>query len=377
MYKLLHTGRVFVLFLCLIFVICSCQTTERNFSIPSIEADVTSNNELKLSEYFENFRMLQLPTDTIMGVIEKIKYENNRIYISDRQTMFIFSDEGELLSCFQKKGVGPGEYRRISDFKVDGENIIVLDRDQQRLLTFNYAGECISTRNLGQYVQSVSPTVDYSFFLYFGTAYSHKLQRVSNGQEDSLYLVTDMNQAKYLFAFSWYNFCRYQNLIYFFEPYNDIVYESIGGSSITPSFRVDFMGKNIPAAFFEEQYHDIMEFSQKVEAYAFGVFNFAAYDRFLMFVCRYLNNMKLTVFDRKDTVSKTFATIKDDVYFNGSTIPVSEFVFHANKHIFVPIDAFKVVEWRQEHPSSEQYKGIVSDVKEDDNPILLIFDFKQ
>ena len=40
--------------------------------------------------------MLKLPTDTLMGKIENIKCENNKIYISDGLTLFAFSEEGEL-----------------------------------------------------------------------------------------------------------------------------------------------------------------------------------------------------------------------------------------------------------------------------------------
>ena len=72
-------------------------------------------------------------------------------------------------------------------------------------------------------------------------------------------------------------------------------------------------------------------------------------------------------------------TIKDDVYFKGLTIPISQFIYHANKDgsIVVPLEAYSVVEWRNTYTPSEPFGSIINTTKEDDNPLLLIFDFKQ
>ncbi len=369
----------FLFFNLLIFVICGCQPTERNLSIPIIEVDATSNAELKLSEYFEDFRMLKLPTDTVMGVIQKIKYENNRIYISDRQTLFIFSEDGDLLSYFQKRGRGPGEYSGITDFMVDGETITVLDRNQQRLLTYDHSGKSISTRNLGYFGLAISPAVDNSFFLYLGNSTSHKLRRIRNEQEDFVSLAVDENLAKFLLVFAAQNFQKYQASIYFTEPINDTIYKSINGGEIKPSFYIDFKGKNIPASFLKRPFEDVQAFSSELRKtpYAYGVYNFAVFDQFIMFGSRYLQNTNLTVFDYKNKISNTFAAIKDDVYFNGLAIPVSEFGYHASNRIFVPLDAFAVSEWKKAYPPAEQFKEMVHATKEGDNPLLLIFNFKQ
>lgn len=380
MHKLFYNQQGFLLLFCWIFVAISCLPTEQKLSISAIEADVTSNAELKLSEYFENFRMLKLPTDTVMGEIEKIKYENNRIYISDGQTLFVFSDDGELLSCFRKRGQGPDEYSGIGDFMIDDETITVLDINQQKMLTYDHSGNSISIRNLEYHAQAISSMVDNSFFLYSGFDISHKLHRIRNGEEDSTYLSVDENQAKYLFIFAHHNFYQYQKSIYFFQPMNDTIYKSVDGGGINPSFYVDFKGKNIPASFFEREYQDIKEFFDELykTSYAYGVYSFVMYDRFVMFGSFYRKDKKMTVYDRKNKFSNTFATIKDDICFNGLTIPISKFIYHANqnKHIIVPLDAFSVVEWRKIYPPSEQFEEMVNATKEEDNPLLLIFDFK-
>ena len=89
------------------------------------------------------------------------------------------------------------------------------------------------------------------------------------------------------------------------------------------------------------------------------------------------SNKKLTLIDRKDRISHTFSNVNADIYFNGLTIPLSDFTYHMDKQIFVPIDAYKIVEWRNEYPPTEQFMEMVNATIEDDNPVFLIFDFKQ
>ena len=372
---------VFLLLLCCSIVLNSCQSNERQLSLSTIEVDAASNDELKLSEYFENFRMLKLPTDSVMGEIRKIQYANSRIYISDGETMFVFSDDGQLLSCFNRKGQGPGEYLGIMDFVVNGETITVLS--SRKLLTYNHSGENISTLNLEFGVASVSPTVENAYFLYCGNiAYDdknrHKLHLMRDGQESERFLPMDEHRAKYLFLFGTHNFYRHQDFVYFFETFNDTVYVS-NDNKIEPSFYIDYKGKNIPASFFEKNYSDIAVFFGEYHKtpYAYGTSKFILYNRFLMFGSFYQKNMKLTVYDREKLISQTFATVEDDVYFNGLTIPVSEFNYHSDKHIFVPVNAFDVIEWGKEYPMDNRFKELVDVTKEEDNPLLLIFDFKQ
>ena len=56
------------LLVCWVFITFGCLPEEQRLtSVPAIEVDIASDTELKLSEYFENFRMLKLPTDTLMA----------------------------------------------------------------------------------------------------------------------------------------------------------------------------------------------------------------------------------------------------------------------------------------------------------------------
>ena len=73
-YIFFHNQQRVWLLVCWIFIAFGCHPKgQRLASIPAIEVDIASDAELKLSEYFEIFRMLKLPTDTLMGEIRNVK----------------------------------------------------------------------------------------------------------------------------------------------------------------------------------------------------------------------------------------------------------------------------------------------------------------
>ena len=51
---------------------------------------------------------------------------------------------------------------------IDGEDIIILDRNQQKTITYDHLGNNISTFHLEYYAQAISPIVNNTFFLYNG-----------------------------------------------------------------------------------------------------------------------------------------------------------------------------------------------------------------
>ena len=364
------------------FLIFSCSQQDSDVSISTIEVDVTSNAKLKLSDFFENFKMVSLQSDSVMAEIKRIRFDNNRIYISDvMNTMFVFSDSGSLLSYFDHRGGGPREYIGITDFVVDGDTITVLCRTSKRLLKYNISGEFLSEQKLEYYALAISPTVNDYNFLYCGyenAGNNSKLHRVRSGLPDSSYLFFDRNEANYMHNRYKDNFFQNKETIYFFELFNNIVYNSVDGGEIKPAYRIDYKDKTIPEDFFKRKFNNVMEFSEEYNktSYAHGVYSFVEFDRFLMFGSSYLKKIKLSIFDRRESVSYTYSDIIDDVYLPGAVFPAL-LSYQADKHLFFKIDAYQVVEWRSMYFPAERFKEIVDATKEDDNPLLLVFDFKQ
>ena len=71
----------------------------------------------------KSFRCIQLETDTtvLIGSVIKVLYEDNRIYITDRngKNVFIFDGEGNFINKIYRYGQGPEEYTYVRDIFYD------------------------------------------------------------------------------------------------------------------------------------------------------------------------------------------------------------------------------------------------------------------
>ncbi|GHT22178.1 hypothetical protein FACS189430_03570 [Bacteroidia bacterium] len=346
--------------------------------------DITSNEEMRLSDYFDNFHMVKLSTDNdhLIGEIQKIQLTNHKIFISDGRSMFVFSETGDFLSGFNHVGNGPGEYQKITDFTIVGEDIVVLSRSQRKLLKYNSSGKCTSEKRLNYWAMKVSSSIDGAFMIYCGNEQGYenqfKLHLTKDSQTVEQFLPVNSVQAKYLHVSAPSNFFKYKNTVSFFEMFNDTVYTLVNGN-IERKYYIDYQGKNIPSSFFDNDYANIIDFFQAIHktSFAYGIDKFAENDKMIMFGSIYKKTNKISIVDVHNKTSHPFATIKDDIYFDSLIIPAEEFNYFADSSIIFPVDAPTIMEWRNKYQPAEKYTKAVNDTQEDDNPVLLIFDFKQ
>jgi hypothetical protein len=349
-----------------------------------IEVDAASDNEMKLSDFFKDFRIVRLETNdsVLLDEIQSIVQANDKIYVSDVRALYIFDKTGKFLSSINKKGQGPGEYTGISGFTVDGENIVIMSRTLKKIIVYRESGELVAEYKVDCYAQDISLLGEHNYVLYCGNDRADsrdKIHIINSGKEEKQFMPIDEGRAKYLHYVSPYNFSvGGGDKLRFFEPYNDTVY-TVTGDTIEPAFYIDFKGRNIPPSFFAIKHKDIRAFAESVmeHDYAAGVFRFAENENTKMFVSNYKwSNVKLTFFDMRNKTSQTFASIRDDVFFNSLIVPVNEFPYLAGENIIFPVNAITVTDWREKYQPAEQYKETLNAVDEDDNPVLFIFDLK-
>jgi hypothetical protein len=361
----------------------SAVRVEHPFTV--MEVDVTSNDEMRLSEVFKDFRVVRLETNdsVLLADIYYIAQANNRLYVTDRYAviLYVFDETGKFLSSIDRKGQGPGEYTGITQFTVDGENIVVMSRNQRKLIIYNESGEFISEHKVNCSALSISLLDDRDYALYCGNdraGSGDKIHIASPGKTEKQFVPIDESRSQYLHYISPYNFFRGKDAVRFFEPYNDTVY-TVTNDKIEPAFYIDFKGKNIPPSFFDMKHENIFTFSQSVmqHEYAAGVFRFAENEQTKMFITYYQwNKARLTLFDMPNKTSRTFSSVHDDVFFNSHIIPLNDFQYFAGENIIFPVSAATVAEWRENHKPGEKYKDIINAVDPDDNPALLIFNLK-
>jgi len=375
----------YLLFLLItLILISSCQPVSRQSAIEVIEVDAESSDEMKLSAFFTDFKVVRLETsdDVLIGEIGRIKQANNKIYVSDGNALYVFDQTGKCLSFINKRGQGPGEYSGVQDFTVDGENIVIWSNAARKILVYRESGEFVSEYRLKHWAHVMSPSVAHNYILYSGNQIgdgdNYKLHVINKeGETDVKFMPINEIKSKYLMILQEYNFAKYKDNLRFFEAYNDTIY-TITEDKIEPTFFVDFKGKNIPQSFFDRGYENVMKFIQSFmqQDYAFGVFYFTENEQTKMFCSYYQNKGKLTFFDVQSKTSQTFSSIQDDVFFNSLKLQIAEFHYFANENIIFPVDAATIVERRENYQVSEKYKNIIDTVKDEDNHVLFIFNLK-
>jgi hypothetical protein len=351
-----------------------------------IEVDVTASDEMKFSDYFENFRTVKLETSDsiLLGEINSIVLSNDKIYLTDiyANTLYIFDKTGKFLSSINKQGQGPGEYVYITQFVVDGENIVTKCGSLRKIIIYTEAGEFISEQSINCSPMDISLLGNHNYVLYSGNdraGSANKLRVVNFAKADKQFIPIDAVKSKYLHYRAPYNFFKKsKDTVRFFEPYNDTVY-SVTKDMIEPAFYIDFKGKNIPQSFFKTEHENIFTFSQSVmqHEYAAGVFRFAENEWSKMFISYYQwNKARLTLFDMRNNTSKTFSSVCDDIFFDSHSISLNDFQYFAGENIVFPVTGATVAEWKKKYRINEKYKDIINTVNEDDNQVLFIFDLK-
>ena len=140
----------------LIAFACSCSNRGKSngsinldfLSIPSVEFDyevlgfdslsLDVNNEKNESTY-------------MLSNIDKIVYKNEMLFISDWRhgKIVSFDRDGNGILSISKRGRGPQEYLKISDFDVDDEcRIIIMDGQSDCIYFYNQNGKFLNSQKL-------------------------------------------------------------------------------------------------------------------------------------------------------------------------------------------------------------------------------------
>lgn len=120
----------------------SCTNTTENKS--TIKVDINQRDDISLAKMFTKIELIPLETteESIIKSIGGVKYSNKQFYILDFSTssIFIFDDNGNYLSKIDNHGNGPYEYKNISDFIINKNQIELLDPINQSISKYTTNG---------------------------------------------------------------------------------------------------------------------------------------------------------------------------------------------------------------------------------------------
>jgi hypothetical protein len=168
------------------FFTISCSNKIHNKQAIEINVDeIISEKPLVFSEVFSDFRVIPLETNEycIINNLDNIKIVRDTIYIFDRnaKSVFIFSNNGRLISKISRIGRGPGEFNQPFDFDVDKNGILIFDNSTKKLNKYDLKGNFLSSMNFEYRFSSFVKADD--------NIYGYKSFPPGNGTEQDDYLL--------------------------------------------------------------------------------------------------------------------------------------------------------------------------------------------
>lgn len=356
------------LFFLSIIIFTSC-SKQRDVRSNDIFVSFKSDTEIKASSFIDDFKIIQLSTndDNLIFQISKIQYLNKKIYIHDLpgNCIYIFNDDGTFSNKLDRQGAGPGEYMQIFDFYIDEDNLLILDYTQQAILRYDEDLEFINKIYFKSHGSKLIAH-NNSFLIYnepSGKDPDYQFTLLSEkGDRLKEFLPRNSTNHKYIWAQA--NVFALNNDEKYFSPrYSDTIYSISTDSSITPEFIVDFEKHKFPADENINSY-DISdaEFPYLIKS------NFYIANKYLVFDYFWRNERYFCIHNKENNITNT-GIVDNDL--------ITDFRFFprwGNDNYLIEELGSQIL---MEHFGSLPQFSEFTNVSEDDNPFIIIYNLKE
>ena len=379
-----------ILIIALLLVYYSCGRNENN-DIKILKLPESGEDMLKISSFADTVVYIPLET-TEISLIDNIKslwMNDSVIIIQCRDKLLMFNINGKFIRQIGKKGLGPGEYKRLNSFVVVRDTVYISTGDEFLRYTFNNT-YCDEIRPGGFPLECSSTTVDQKLAIYNYTdgkvyVYNNRIPDtiiVEHGVETRLRYIYGVYVDK-LFSY----FQKTSSGLLFSNYLNDTVW-NITGDKKEPAFILDTKYKLLPWDKQAENYTmaNKLEYIEQAKNYYF--FNLVPVSSNMLIFQnpwiddKYFDNIyfhqAVYYVDAKTNDIKRFESIYDDIagkqaitwiyhtysdnYLVGEISPFSLLKVRGNKSIDSPSPA-----WINQTQT----------IKEDDNPIIILIKVKK
>jgi hypothetical protein len=222
-----------------LFVACSSNRNETSLSNQQICLELT--DDIQLSDSLEFiFIPLETSEQCLIGVVEQVEIQDDKIYVldSNQMALFVFDMEGKFLTQIGNRGAGPGEYitPMSFDFDLSANTIIVNDIEKKELLCFDLDDYRFKyTKDLPEHYSSFSILSNHSisFFSPSGVLKEQRKEDYYVLTCDSLlnlehtYFPADFKSG-YSYTLGGRNFYRVGNRAFVYHQQIPVIYEIAG-----------------------------------------------------------------------------------------------------------------------------------------------------
>ena len=165
--------------ICIITIICvcvniSCETVKKEDSIkdyPTIKLDLSNEPVFIKSDSLLGEKViipLETTDESIIGEINKLEIVHDTLYIldDDQDIIFLFDKTGKYITRIADIGRGPEEYLRIDDFHIDGDIIYVVAGGNQKVFCYDLQGKFLSSFSTEFSANRIATDSNYIYVYY-------------------------------------------------------------------------------------------------------------------------------------------------------------------------------------------------------------------
>lgn len=370
-----------------VLLLASCTHKEVQNALNRMETTIPSTQaSINLSEFASSVKCIPLAAqDSVaIGELLQVVVRDKFVYATDGTSLYKFSLAGDLVSVVSHKGSSPIEYVNVSDFQIDEDGSVwVLSRNNRALFNYLWDGSLCKKIQLDAWLEKFYIIGGSKMLLYAGNEKDdeHKCalylldvqtEKIVNG-----YLPINDDKSAYLHIKSANHFSFDGETGFFYQMFNDTVYELNKECVVSPKYLLSFAGKNIPNSFYEQKYANIMEFFQilRTKDYAYGTGLFVKKDNLSLYSFYYDRHAYWHI--AKDGEERVCNVLKDDVCLSGYEMNLDEisyFVQEGNQ-IAIPLYPYAIMEYAESKLDERQKEELLAKLKyagEDQNPVLMI-----
>ena len=346
----------------------SCSDVKENQKPGLYKIDVRLDDVLNLSAIASDVKFIRLSNDNLLRDVSKLlldKDENMYILDSNGDGVFKFDRTGKYVCQISRKGHGPGEYTKISDFDIFEDRMIVNDRYKQ--FFYHLDGTFISEQKeyFPRSVVWVNDTICESFGI-------QSLGVYIDGAE-TRFFKTEFTDNDLMVSHG-FHFTKNGNHIYWEDCYNDTIYTIRGGKPL-PYLYVDFGDLKLPS---DIPIDNTIVMNDKIKRYCFDVSRFKISDNFITFSFKHTNCFYVCIHNRQTSDSYVYKTIVNDV----NIAPTGFFPMYIKNEVLYFVspseDIFNYYTALKESPEKEHQQmasrileAVGGSIDEMDNPFIV------
>lgn len=378
--------KVIIVLLCALFMM-ACNSAKKPSNDMMVYNLNPSEEPLQETPIYKHVEIIKLETSpvSLISNINRIEMNDSIIFVSEFGKLYTFTREGKFVSQISRKGEGPEEYIVLSSFYIDNkkQQVTIIDNYKNVLINYDFYGKYLSTVS----VPAVSfQSCHYTVLTEDSQLLCHNMMDMNDTEAYSLFDIDKQKVKKYfayqpitvgdyMYPFSWHPMARAGKDIDIIMPLCDTIYTySTASSSFEPKYIIETPQKMIPKEKIRKNTPSYTEDICKLSEQGFFTGFTGIFETEAKVLLEYKDQgvvLGYFLFDKSSKAGHYYLSCssKED------TVLPFFYTIYAYKNVFVgyaqPRDLLEL-----KNLQDEEIRESIKDLKEDDNPCLILYELK-